>query len=107
MPVSDFGDWPKVHTVRPGFRILATMVYPIDLTRDDPVARSAVARHQEFHTTLMVTWAEKPLNSPCDTDIWKVPPSISEVSALLSARNRGGHWRTFIDRLKKRHIRGL
>jgi hypothetical protein len=77
MPVFDFGDWPEVHTVYPGFRILATMVYPMDHTE-----------RQELYSALVAKFLENPLNTPEDTDIWKRPPSISEVSGLLRARNQ-------------------
>src|SRR5262249_13496497 len=76
MPIFDLGGWPHVHAALPGYRILATMIYP----QDD---RS----REELLATLVARFYAMTIDTP---EAWTQPPSVAQVGLLLLARDRGG-----------------
>jgi hypothetical protein len=92
MPTFDLGGWPQVHAVVPGFRILATMYYPVD--RD---------LRAELHATLVATFYN---TVRADPNAWTREPTMMEMYPLFHARHVGGNQIEVFQRAREVACRG-
>jgi hypothetical protein len=88
----DLGGWPQVHAAVPGFRIQATMYYPVD-----------GERRAELHTTLAVAFYDTARNDP---NAWTREPTTMEMYPLFHARHLGGSQEEVFQRAREAACRG-
>src|SRR5215510_2169958 len=92
IPIVDLEGWPQVHATLPGFRILATMLYPHDADR-----------HAELHATLVAAFYATIRDKP---DAWTQQPTTAALEILLDARHLGGSQGAVLQRAREVACRG-
>jgi hypothetical protein len=92
MPTFDLAGWPQVHAPVAGFRIMATMYYPVD-----------GERRTELHATLAFTYYDTIRNDP---SVWEQQPTLTELYPLFHVRHLGGSQAEVFQRAREVACRG-